>query len=183
MKTKYIIFTADVHITQAAKLREIITQAINQKHDELYFLISSVGGNIFEGLSIAAYIRALPMKTVMHNIGQVDSVATAIFCAGKERISSKNASFLFHGVSMNLEKVSLLEQQLKELYENSKRMKSDIAKAISTYTGLQLSQIETLMIDGGVILTAEEAKSKGFITNIIEPNIPQNADVSVVSNA
>ncbi len=128
MKTKYILFTADVQIIQTGKLREIITQAINQKYDELYFLISSGGGNIFEGLGISAYIKALPMKTIMHNIGQIDSVATAIFAAGKERICSKNASFMFHGVSMNLEKNAYLEPQLKEIYDMSKRLKDDIAK-------------------------------------------------------
>ena len=183
MKTKYIVFTADIQIVQAGKLRELITQAVNQKYEELYFLISSGGGNVFEGLSLATYIKALPMKTIMHNVGQVDSVATAIFCAGKERVSSKNASFMFHGVSMNLNAGSFLEQQLKEIYDSSKRMKADIAKAISTYSGVSLSEIETLMIDGGVILTAEEAKRKGFITNIVEPNIPQNADISSVGNA
>jgi ATP-dependent protease ClpP protease subunit len=183
MKTKYILFTADVQVVQAAKLREIITQTINQKYDELYFLISSTGGNVIEGLSLAAYIKALPMETIMHNIGQVDSVATAIFSAGKKRISSQNASFMFHGVTMNLKECNLLEQQLKEIYESSKRMKSDIAKAISTYIGLPLSDIEKLMIDGGVILTAEEAKRNGFITDIIDPQIPQGADISSISNA
>ena len=113
-KTKYIVFTADVQTIQSAKLRQAITDCINQKYEEIYFLISSGGGNVFEGLSLAAYINALPMKTIMHNIGQVDSVATAIFASGKERIGSKNASFMFHGVSMNLEKSTLIQSQLKE---------------------------------------------------------------------
>src|SRR3989344_3317757 len=181
MKTKYILFTADVQIAQTAKLREIITQAVNQKYDELYFLISSGGGNVSEGLGMAAYIKALPMKTVMHNIGQVDSVATAIFASGKERIGSKNASFMFHGVSMNLEKSTLAESQLKELYNSLKKLKEDIAKGVSTYTGIELSIVEALMIDGGITLTAEEAKTKGFISNIAEPAIRANADIISIS--
>src|SRR3989338_7937039 len=108
-KTKYIVFTADVQTIQSAKLRQAITDCINQKYEELYFLISSCGGNVFEGLSLAAYIRALPMKTTMHNIGQIDSVSTAIFSAGKERIGSKNASFMFHGITMTLQSASYLE--------------------------------------------------------------------------
>jgi len=183
MKTKYIVFTADIQTIQASKLREIITQAVNNKYDELYFLISSGGGNVFEGLSLAAYIKALPMKTIMHNIGQIDSVANVVFTAGREKLCSKNASFMFHGVSMNLEKSAYLEQQLKEFYDGSKRLKDDIAKGISKYAGLPLSDIQSLMIDGGVILSAEEAKTKGFITDIVEPNIPSNADISVISNA
>jgi len=179
-KTKYIIFTTNIQLAQCDKVKQIITDCINQKYDELYFLISSGGGNVFEGLSLAAYIHALPMKTTMHNVGQVDSVATAIFSAGKVRISSKNASFMFHGVTTNLNACSLLEQQLKELYDGSKRMKSDIAKAISTYSGLPLSEIDELMVDGGTILTAEQAQTKKIISSILEPAIPAGSDVITV---
>ena len=181
-KTKFIIFTADIQTVQPAKLRQAITDCVNQKYDELYFLISSCGGNVFEGLSLASYTNALPMKTIMHNIGQVDSVATAIFASGKERVGSKNASFMFHGVSMNLERNSLIESQLKELYDNSRRLKADIAKSISTYTGIEISEVNELMIDGGVTLTADEAKTKGFISDIKEPVIPVNADIISISN-
>jgi len=181
-KTKHIIFTAGVHPASAAKLRHIITDCVNQKYEELYFLVSSGGGDVFEGLSLATLIHALPMKTVMHNIGQVDSVATAIFSAGKERVSNQNASFMFHGVSMNLKEGGLLEQQLKEIYDGSKRLKADIAKAISTYIGLPLTDIEGLMKDGGNILSSDEAKKRGFISAITELSIPKDADVVSVGN-
>src|SRR5262245_60520299 len=129
-KRKYIVFTADVQTAQASRLKFLIADCINQRYEELYFLISSGGGNVFEGLGVAALIHALPMKTIMHNIGQVDSVATVIFSAAKERLSSKEASFMFHGVTMNLNAGGFLEQQLKEFYESSKRLKKDIAVGI-----------------------------------------------------
>lgn len=181
-KTKYIFFAADVQSAQASRLSQLITDCMNQKYEELYFLISSGGGNVFEGLSLAALINALPIKTITHNIGQIDSIATVIFSAGKERIGSKDASFMFHGISMNLNPGAFLEQQLKELYENSKRLKENIAKGISSYTGIPLKNIESLMIDGGSILSASEAKQAGFISKIEEPRIPQNADLTTINN-
>jgi len=181
-KTKYIVFTADVQTAQSAKLRQVITDCINQKYEKLYFLISSSGGSVQEGLSLAAYINALSMSTIMHNIGQVDSVATAIFASGKERISSKNASFMFHGVSMTLEKGNLIESQLKEIYDGVKRLKEDIAKNVSSYTDINILEINKLMIDGGVTLTAQEAKDQGFISSIVEPVIPNGADIINISN-
>ncbi len=181
-KVKYIVFTASVSTASASKLKQLITDCINQKYEELYFLISSGGGDVFEGLSIAALIHALPMKTTMHNIGQVDSVATVIFASAQNRISSKEASFMFHGVSMNLNASAYLEQQLKELYDSSRRLKDDIAKGISNYTGIPLTDIRDLMIDGGSILMAEEAKNKGLISSIAEPLIPTNADIFTISN-
>ncbi len=47
-KTKYIVFTANVATMQSAKLRQIITDCVNQKYDGLYFLISSRGGDVSE---------------------------------------------------------------------------------------------------------------------------------------
>ena len=182
-KTKYIVFTADVQAPQSAKLRQAITDCVNQKYEEIYFLISSGGGNVFEGLSLAAYINALPIETTMHNIGQIDSVATAIFASGKNRIGSPNSSFMFHAIATGLQAANYLESQLKEFYEGSIRSKENIAKAISTYSGILLKDIENLMIDGGVILTAEQAKTKGFISSISEPTIPNNADIISISNA
>ncbi len=181
-RTKYIVFTADVQTTQSAKLRQVITDCVNQKYEGLYFLISSGGGNVSEGLSLAAYINALSIKTTMHNIGRIDSVATAIFASGKERVGSKNASFMFHGIATSLQAANYLESQLKEFYEGSMRSKENIAKAISTYSGILLNDIESLMIDGGKILTAEQAKAKGFISSIAEPVIPPDADIISIGN-
>ncbi len=181
-KTKYIIFTADVQAMQSAKLRQAITDCVNQKYDEIYFLISSGGGNVFEGLSLAAYINALPMKTTMHNIGQIDSVATAIFASGKEKIGSKKSTFMFHGVATGLQAANYLESQLKEFYEGNIRSKNDIANAISSYSNIPLKNIASWMIDGGVIMNAEEAKTNGFISSIAEPSIPTGADILNISN-
>lgn len=182
VKTKYIIFTADVQTVQSSKLKQAITDCIIQKYEEIHFLISSGGGNVFEGLSVAAFIHSLPMKTVMHNIGQIDSVATAIFASGKERLGTKNSSFMFHGIAMMLPQANYLESQLKESYEGSIRSKQNIANAITTYSGIPLKDIESLMIDGGTILTAEQAKDKGFISSIMEPIIPPNSDIMCINN-
>jgi len=71
---------------------------------------------------------------------------------------------------------------LKELYDGSRKLKEDIAKGVSVYTGIEISKIQALMIDGGVTLTAEEAETKGSISNITEPTIPVNADIISISN-
>ena len=84
---------------------------------------------------------------------------------------------------MNLEKCSLIEPQLKELYDGCKKLKEDIAKHVSTYTGIKLAEVDSLMVNGGVTLGAEEAKTKGFISAIAEPIIPPSADIINISNA
>jgi len=75
---QYIVFTADVQTAQAAKLRAALTDAANAG-DEIYLLISSSGGNVSEGLNLAAFMKSLPVRITTHNIGQTDSIANVIF--------------------------------------------------------------------------------------------------------
>lgn len=39
------------------------------------------------------------------------------------------------------------------------------------------------MIDGVSILSVEEAKSKGFISDVVEVNIPANSRITTINNA
>jgi len=146
-------------------------------------MISSPGGDVTEGLNIAAFMRTLPAKIITHNIGQTDSVANVIFAAGTTRYATENSSFLFHGVSMNLEKQSLIESQLAELHKNAKRLRENIAAAFAAYTGLSIAATEELMISGGTILTAAEAKEKSIINDIRDAKIPAEVQFISIGNA
>ena len=68
--TQYIVFTADVQTVQAAKLRNAFTQAFNAGND-IYLIISSGGGNVAEGLGLAAFMKTLPIDITTHNVGQI----------------------------------------------------------------------------------------------------------------
>lgn len=180
--TQFIVFTADVQAVQAAKLRNAITQASNAGND-IYLIISSGGGNVFEGLTIAAFMKTLPVKITTHNIGQTDSIANVIFAAGATRYANPNASFLFHGVSMHYEKQDFIESQLEEQYRVVKRLREDIAAAFAAYTGLSVADAEILMISGATILNAQEALSKTIIHEIRDAAVPTGSQVVAIGNA
>src|SRR6266852_6218501 len=180
--TQYIVFIADVQITQAAKLREALTKAVNEKHEEIYLIISSPGGNVSEGLNIAAFMKTLPTKIITHNIGQTDSIANVIFAAGSPRYATQNSSFLFHGVAINFEKMSLIESQLEEQYKNAKRLRENIAAAFAAYTGLSIPDTEALMISGSTILTAADALGKAIINEIRDAKIPPGSQFISLGN-
>jgi ATP-dependent protease ClpP protease subunit len=78
---QYIVFTAEVQALQAAKLRNALAAASNAGHN-VYLIISSSGGNVSEGLNLAAFMKTLPVQITTHNIGQTDSIANVIFAAG-----------------------------------------------------------------------------------------------------
>jgi ATP-dependent Clp protease, protease subunit len=138
---------------------------------------------VFEGMSIGEFMRALPVKVTTHNIGQIDSIANVIFAAGTTRYASKNASFLFHGVTMHYEKKDFIESQLEEQYLNLKRMRENIAATFATYSGLSLAVTEALMISGATILSSHEALSKAIIHEVRDAAIPSGSQVIAIGNA
>jgi len=179
---QYIVFNADVQTIQAAKLRNAFTQAANAGND-IYLLISSGGGNVFEGLSLGSFMKTLPVHITTHNVGQIDSIASVIFAAGAIRCANAHASFMFHGVTMHYEKVDMIESQLQEQYLQIKRLRESIAVAFSTYTGLSLSDAETLMVSGATILSAQEALSKTIIHEIRDATVPPGSQIVAIGNA
>jgi ATP-dependent protease ClpP protease subunit len=179
---QYIVFTADVQTAQAGKLRTALTQASNAGN-EVYLLISSGGGNVFEGMSIAEFMRTMPVDVTTHNIGQIDSIAGVMFAAGKRRYANRNSSFLFHGVSMHYEHKDFIESQLEEQYLNIKRMRENIAAAFAEYSGLSVADTEALMIGGATILSPQEALSKAIIHEVRDAAIPPGSQVIAIGNA
>ncbi len=179
---QYIVFTAEIQIIQAAKLRAALTEASNTGRD-IYLIISSGGGNVFEGLSLAAFMKTLPANITTHNIGQTDSIANVIFAAGSRRIANPTASFMFHGVSMHFERQDFIESQMQEQYEGIKRLRESIAVAFSGYTGLTLADVQSLMVSGGTILSAQDALRLAIIHEIRDANIPVGSQVIAIGNA
>ena len=179
--TQYIVFTADVQTVQAAKLRNALVQASNARND-IYLIISSGGGNIFEGLSLASFMKTLPVQIITHNIGQIDSIASVIFAAGSKRYASAQASFLFHGVSMHYEHQDFIESQLQEQYIQVKRLRENIASAFASYTGLSIADTQALMVSGATILSAQEALSKAIIHEIRDAAVPASSQVVAIGN-
>ena len=105
-KTVYINFFDGIDPIKVNKFIQFTTEVIRQ-HDpsELYFFISSNGGDVDSGFVLYNFLISLQtkLKVTMHNTGTIDSIANVIFVAGQNRFAAPNASFLFHGVSMNMQ--------------------------------------------------------------------------------
>jgi ATP-dependent protease ClpP protease subunit len=179
--TQYIVFMAEVQIHTSAKLRRAITDSYNNGASSIYLAVSSGGGLISEGLSIAALLRSLPIEVITHNIGQTDSIANVIFSSGKKRYATSSASFLFHGVSQPLNG-NMSEAQLHEAYTNLVRMRESIAINFSAYTGIPVQEINSLMVDGGKILPAPESLAKTIIHEIRDFNVPPGSQIISIGN-
>jgi len=64
-----------------------------------------------DGVTLYNFIRSLPVKTIMHNIGIIDSIANVVFLAANERYANPSSSFLFHGVGFDVNQPARLEEK------------------------------------------------------------------------
>jgi ATP-dependent protease ClpP protease subunit len=66
---------------------------------------------VVAGITMFNVLLAMPYEIVTHNIGNVDSIAVALFLAGKRRLSNANATFMFHGVGFDSNLAERLERE------------------------------------------------------------------------
>lgn len=174
-KTVYINFFSKIDDASANKFMTICAEIIKAENPTtLYFLFASPGGSVDAGIAIYNYLRALPVRLVMHNNGSIDSIANVIFQAADERHAAPHASFLFHGVAMSLEKVNLNRSQIQELLSQIKALEDKIGKILSERCQLQIGEVQALFLNGETKDT-DFATAKGIIQSVTQPVIPKDA--------
>ena len=83
----------------------------------------------------------------MHNTGTIDSIANVVFVGGQKRCAAPNASFLFHGVTMNFG-VGQNRTTLKEALSRLDGMESRIATTMSKHSELTETELTELFRQG-----------------------------------
>lgn len=174
-KSVYISYFDAIDFERTKALMGLCSQIVSRdKPDELYFLFSSPGGQVLAGITLYNFLRSLPVKIVMHNIGSIDSIATVIFLAGDERYATKSSSFLFHGVAAGFKAdASLNLSQLKERVSSVNEDENKIARIITDRTNITDTEIRTLF-SVGESKDPTFAKEKGFIHDLREAEIPSS---------
>ncbi len=102
----YIKFFAPVVPETVAALMQVVDGKIKQGATRLGLLISTPGGDVFQGLSVYNYLKGIPLEIVTHNFGSADSIGVVLFCAGSRRLSVPHARFLLHGSSAPIDRMT-----------------------------------------------------------------------------
>jgi ATP-dependent protease ClpP protease subunit len=175
-KTIYINFFDGIDPVKANKFIKFTTDVINQHNPtELYFLISSNGGDVDSGFVLYNFLISLQnsLTITMHNTGSIDSIANVIFVSGQNRYAAPNASFLFHGVSMNFNGPQN-RTTLKESLSRLEGMENRIGQTVSKHTKLSEAEL-TSLFQQGEGKDVNFALSKEIIQEIKIPAIPQGS--------
>jgi len=173
----YINFSAEINPHTSEALMNFLADQLNKGQKEFYILLSSPGGRVIDGITLYNYIRTLPAKFVMHNIGIVDSVANVIFLAADERYAAPSSSFLFHGVGFDIPQASRFElKDIKEKMTTIQRDQKLIADIILKRSKIKEDDLQKMFLEAAV-KSPEEAKGLGLIQETKEAKIPDGVQV------
>jgi ATP-dependent Clp protease, protease subunit len=175
-KTLYINFFDAIDPTKVNKFIQFTTEAIRHYNPtELYYLISSSGGDVDSGFVLYNYLISLQgqISIAMHNIGTIDSIANVIFLAGQKRYAAPTASFLFHGIMINLQGTFTMNA-LKEHMSRLEIRENRIVETMSKHTKFTQDELMGLFRQGES-KDGQFALQKGVIQDIKDPQIPAGA--------
>jgi ATP-dependent Clp protease, protease subunit len=164
--TFYVKFFAPVIPDSINALMQAVDRKISQGARRMTLMISSPGGDVFQGLSTYNYLKGVPLEITTHNFGSVDSIGVVLFCAGTRRLSVPSARFLLHGVMVNFPgPVSLEEKQLEERLKGLQIDMGSIARIISNATSKD-PQVILYDLRNRLTLMGQEGVDYGLVHEI-----------------
>jgi ATP-dependent Clp protease, protease subunit len=144
---------------------------VNAGVKEVYLMMSTPGGTVMNGLNLYNVLRALPIKLITHNVGNVDSIGNAIFLAGQERYACPHSTFMFHGVGFDVPGHSRFEEKiLRERLGGILADQKRIGSIMEERTNLKPSQLRNLFKEART-KDADYARSVGIIHDIRDVSI------------
>lgn len=180
MKTAWIRYFVPVDTKSTLQFIKIIADIQKGGYEKTNLFLSSRGGDITSGICAYMYVKGLGMDIDTYSMGNVDSIATILYCLGKNRYCFKYSSFIIHDVSWDF--VGSFNKNPEKTMETALSMFTNreiIAEILDTVLKIGKENVKQTMRDG-LVLTCDTAKEKGLVTNYTEMIIPKDAEWFVV---
>jgi ATP-dependent Clp protease protease subunit len=170
-----ITWVIPVDANSVNQMIQVISGQVRIGRKNFIILLSSQGGEVLSGLAAYNFLHGLGVNITTFNMGQVDSAANLIFCAGNHRYALPDSRFLLHssfnlvppGTLLNAE---FLDGQFQQVQSMNKLM----ADVLNSATNNKHTADIEAAIRTQKILTPSEAKQWGLIDeerkNYVTPN-------------
>ena len=182
MKTQHIWCSAGI----TKKMEDVLVGFIcNQAQSsagvsEYVIYLSTIGGSPFCAVNLYNFIKSIPQKTTVYNMGNVFSAGVPFFLGFQNRIGVPDCSFMIHQTT--LPRSSLPEQfnvfdidtQKASLLATDEKTQKIIQKETANKgtKSLTLAAIKKAF-QNTTTYTAIEAQKYGFIDKIELPKLPE----------
>jgi ATP-dependent protease ClpP protease subunit len=178
MATTYVNFHGGITQNTAQNFMSVLSQKITAGTDHFYILLSTQGGDIQSGMTMYNFLRAVPARITVHNIGSVDSVGNAVFLAANadDRFACAHSTFKFHGAELRIQNLAVEEKRAREILNSILADQNRIADIISQRTNIGPGSARKLFREA-TAKHANAALAAGIIRKICDPNIPAGSDI------
>lgn len=133
-------------------------------------VINSYGGSVYSGSEIYTMLREHAGDVTVKIVGIAASAASVIAMGGDVVMISPTAQLMIHNASTITEGDSREHAAAAQFLDN---VNESIANAYAEKTGLERDEIRSLM-DEETFFTAQSAKEKGFVDEIMFATDPQS---------
>lgn len=186
-KIKHVIhFNDDINRVTVNKIKSATISAMQYKQapaTEIYYMFSSDGGDVGQGIELYNFLRGVDVPITMHNLSNVGSIATLVFIAADNRLVVPGGRFLFHKFSFSASAGDYYVFMLNELA-------ASLDSYMNIYTRLfqeridgfeKLVDLKSVIAGNSVICTAEDSITLGITHKIVPPdNLISNGDIQYV---
>lgn len=141
----YVTFSAEINAYTTESLISVMSACANRRAQQVHLLLSTPGGSVMNGMNLYHLLCGMPFELTTHNVGNVDSIGNAVFLAGRHRFATHHATFMFHGVGMDLNgHVRLEEKNLREQLDAILNDHKRIGEVLCKHTRLTAGEAEGL---------------------------------------
>ncbi|MGA2361074.1 MAG: ATP-dependent Clp protease proteolytic subunit [Candidatus Aminicenantales bacterium] len=172
-------------VTISKKMEDVFTGFINGQAQvgtnisEYVVYLATLGGSPFSAISLYNFVKAIPQKTTVYNMGNVSSAGVPFFLSFQTRIGVPDCSFMVHQTT--LARTALPDNfnvfDLDTTKANLSATDDNTQKIILKETTPRASKPLTAAIIRKAFLKsttyhAAEAQAHGFIDKIELPKLP-----------
>ncbi|MFA6097787.1 MAG: ATP-dependent Clp protease proteolytic subunit [Candidatus Paceibacterota bacterium] len=168
-KPKEVILNwiGEIKEDKLGKIIEQIQQALKKNKKATFKMyLQSGGGQSETGLAFYKWVKLNKIDLTVVGLSMIASSATVVFLSGKKRICTSETYFLFHRIQWQLTNKQSGPYDMEESVELMNMQKKQFE---ALYKKMNFSEQELQKITReGIIFTAEEARERGIVDEIIE---------------
>ena len=174
-----VTFVGPMHYPATKNLRNLCSQLAGAGTPEIYLQFSSTGGSLVEGFALYNFLRSLPLRLTIHNIGSVESIANIVFLAADQRFACPDTHFLIHGFEWSFSaQSSLVHERVKEISTSLSADEERFTNILKERTGMKEETLANLdFFRRSAIIGAADAKNYGIVQDVRAVQIPRGWNV------
>lgn len=169
-KAAYIGFLGPVNEKNCEALIARANYEIQNGASVLHLALTSFGGLVSAGVAAYNLLKGLPIELITYNVGNVGSIANAMFLAGKQRYATPFSSFYFHGTTGGQpnSNAAMLQSAIEGIDVDNDRT----VELIVAETCMSPADARGLLTSVGTTIDAAGAKARGIAHDVREWKVP-----------